>query len=124
MSDGSERRIKRVLVVDDDDLSQELMAAVLGEIGYVYEAAHNGQEAVEKALRGDFDLVLMDLRMPMMGGYTAAKQIHEVKKDLPIIALSAYAVLHDPSRCQDAGISKFISKPIDVAELKEWIQTA
>ncbi|MBF0571796.1 MAG: response regulator [Candidatus Omnitrophica bacterium] len=118
-----EKKTKRILVVDDDGLSQELMAIVLDALGYSYESAKNGKEAVEKALKQDFDLVLMDLRMPVMNGYDAARKIHEVKENLPIYALTAHVLDYVPSKCRDAGMTGIFPKPIDVPKFNEWLKT-
>lgn len=117
----AKEKIKRVLIVDDHESSQQLMIFLLGGLGCDHESAWNGQEAVERALAKDFDLVLMDLRMPVMDGYEAAREIHKVKKDLPIFALTAYAADDVPSKCLAAGMTGCMFKPVDIDKLKELI---
>jgi len=116
------KKIKRVLVVDDHASGQELMAFIFRDLGYDYESALNGNEAVKKALAKDFDLVLMDLRMPVMTGFEATQKIREVKKDLPIFAFTAHVMHEVSSKCKTAGMTGFIPKPLDIDQFKKWIQ--
>ena len=122
MVEKSKKKTKRVLVVDDHPSGQNLMAHVLCDLGYDYEAAWNGQEAVEKVLANNFDLVLMDLHMSKMSGYEATRKIREVKKDIPIFALTAYDADEVSSKCQAAGMTGIFSKPIDIDQFEKWIQ--
>jgi PAS domain S-box-containing protein len=82
----------RVLVVDDGDENRELVTVVLEEIGLRVEGAENGQVAVEKALRGDFAVIFMDVQMPVMDGFTATRQLRLGGIKTPIIALTAHAM--------------------------------
>ncbi len=116
------KKIKRVLVVDDHASGQELMAFIFRDLGYHYESALNGKEAVKKALAKDFDLILMDLRMPVMTGIEATQKIREVKKNLPIFAFTAHVMHEVSSKCKAVGMTGLIPKPLDVDQFKKWIQ--
>ncbi len=112
---------KKVLVVDDDDANQYLMQVILEELGCGFEIVANGRDAVEKARTGEFALIFMDLRMPLMNGYDATKAIREFNKDLPIIALTAHAMEWVPSQCYEIGMNDFISKPFNRDKIKEEV---
>ena len=98
------------------------MSYVLTELGYDYQSAWNGQEGVKRVLTEDFDLVLMDLRMPVMSGYEAVRKIRDIKKDLPIFALSADAINDISLKCKAMGFTGTFTKPIDIDHFKKWIQ--
>jgi len=112
---------KKVLIVDDDESNQYLMQVIMQELGCGFEIAPDGQVAVEKVKNGAFDLVFMDLRMPVMNGYEATKAIREFNKDLPIIALTAHAMDWVPSQCFSIGMNDFISKPYNRNKIKEEV---
>lgn len=111
---GEERlKDKKILVVEDSLDNQLLVDLYLGRSGARVEFAGNGQEGIEKVQQGLFDLVLMDIQMPIMDGYTATKELRKQGYDLPIIALTGYAMKEDQSKCIQAGCSDYVSKPID-----------
>ena len=112
---------KKILIVDDDEANQYLMQVILEEIGCKFEAALNGQEAVAKVKDGNFDLIFMDLRMPVMNGYDATKAIREFNQAIPILALTAHALEWVPSKCFEAGMNEFISKPYNREKVKEEV---
>ncbi len=107
-------RPAKVLLVDDGETNRNLVRIVLTRLGLEVEEAENGELAVAQALAGDFDLVLMDMQMPVMDGYTAATLLREQGFDRPIIALTANAMQGDEERCQEAGCSGYLTKPIDM----------
>lgn len=110
---------KSVLIVDDDMRNIYSLQVALEIEGVKTEIATNGQEAVNLIKAGkDYDVVLMDIMMPVMDGYEATRQIREQGKgDLPIIALTAKAMKGDKEKCLDAGASDYLSKPIDMDKL-------
>jgi signal transduction histidine kinase/CheY-like chemotaxis protein len=112
-----------VLVAEDNPLNQKLMRILLGKIGWMYEMASNGQDAVEKVKKHDFDLILMDVQMPVMDGYEATKNIRELGSKAPIIALTAHAFKEEEERCRAAGMDDFIAKPIEIRALEEKART-
>ena len=103
--------MKRILVAEDNDSNFILMTYILKKY-YQYDRAKNGQEAVEMAGRTDYDIVLMDIKMPVMDGLEATKKIKEMHPNLPIIALTANAFDSDRQLAFDAGCDDFLSKPV------------
>lgn len=103
--------MKKILVAEDNDSNFILMTYILKK-HYEYERARNGQEAVELVKNGQFDIVLMDIKMPVMDGLEATKKIKATHPDLPIIAVTANAFDSDRQLAFDAGCDDFLSKPI------------
>ena len=103
--------MKKILVAEDNDSNWMLMTYVLKR-SYEFSRAKNGQEAVNMALSEPFDVVLMDLKMPVMDGLEATRQIKAKLPDLPIIALTANAFDSDRQMAFDAGCDDFLSKPV------------
>ncbi|MEY8321099.1 response regulator [Lachnospiraceae bacterium 46-61] len=115
---------KRILLAEDNDLNWEIAEDILSEAGFELERAENGQICVEKFQKSDisyFDVILMDIRMPVMSGYDAAKTIRAMKEradvNLPIIAMTADAFSEDIQHSLECGMNEHISKPIDVDRL-------
>ena len=109
----------RILVVDDGNTNRKLICFVLQQAGASVEQAENGQEAVDLAASGSFDLILMDMQMPVMDGYTATRILRERGIDCPIVAITAQAMKGDREKCKTAGCSDYISKPVDTDLLLE-----
>ena len=103
--------MKKILVAEDNDSNFILMTYILKKY-YQYDRAKNGQEAVEKVESGDYSIVLMDIKMPVMDGLEATKIIKEKHPDLPVIALTANAFDSDRQLAFDAGCDDFLSKPV------------
>ena len=103
--------MKKILVAEDNDSNFILMTYILKKY-YQYERAKNGQEAVEMVDKDNFDIVLMDIKMPIMDGLEATRAIKEKHPDLPIIALTANAFDSDRQLAVDAGCNDFLSKPV------------
>lgn len=124
-------RTGRILVVDDNTINRRLVSAVLTPAGNTVVDASSGEEALRRLEIEDFDLVLMDLNMPVMNGLEATAKIRALpspKGQVPVIALSASAMAEEIARCRDAGMNGHVSKPIDVPQLlrtvSETIQRA
>ena len=111
----------RILVVEDNSINQKLMGFLLGQLGCVHEIAANGQDAVDKVGKYEYDLILMDVQMPVMDGYEAAKNIRESGCAVPIIALTAHALKEDKEKCCAAGMNDFIAKPVEINELRQKV---
>ena len=109
----------RVLVVDDAEENRELIQLVLEDVGLEVSGAENGQVGADMAVAGGFDLVLMDMQMPVMDGYTATRLLRERGYERPIIALTANAMKGFERKCLDAGCSGYLPKPIDIDHLIE-----
>ena len=106
-----------ILLVEDNALNQEVAKRMLQRTGAVVTLAEHGGEAVELATTRDFDLILMDLQMPIMDGFEATRRIRPVRPDLPIIALSAAVMEADRNDAREAGMNDHLAKPIDTGKL-------
>ena len=119
---------KRILLAEDNDLNWEIAEEILSEAGFELERAENGQVCVEKfsgSEIGYYDIILMDVRMPVMNGYDATKAIRALERadvGLPILAMTADAFSDDIQRCLDCGMNEHIAKPIDVNRLTQILR--
>ncbi|MBN2519462.1 MAG: response regulator [Bacteroidales bacterium] len=105
---------KTILVVDDEYMNYLLFEAILEETNSKVIHAMNGEIAIEVCLSNtNIDLVLMDLKMPVVNGYEATKIIKEKRKNLPIIAQTAYTASEDYNKCMNAGFDEYIPKPVE-----------
>lgn len=113
----------KILLVEDNLMNQELATSLLNTVGLTTMIANNGKEALDILKPGSFDLVLMDLQMPIMDGLTATKEIRDREdryfKEVPILAMSARAFQKDKEECFEAGMNSYIVKPIDPSLLYE-----
>jgi PAS domain S-box-containing protein len=113
-----ERTKYKVLLAEDNIINQKVALKILSYAGYLTEAVGNGLEAVEAVKNNDYNIVLMDVQMPEMDGFTATQKIRQFedeKSKIPIIAITAHALMGDKEKCIAAGMNDYISKPI-VAE--------
>ena len=115
---------KHILLAEDNELNREIASEILQQYGFTLETAENGAAAVERlknAAPGEFDLVLMDVQMPVMDGYTATRQIRALDdspyKAIPIIAMTANAFEEDKREALACGMNGHIAKPFEVGEL-------
>ena len=126
--DLSALRGARILLVEDNELNQEVAAGLLTEGGFRVDIADNGQIAVERVQQTAYDLVLMDMQMPVLDGVSATREIRQWPgcTALPIVAMTANAMQQDKERCLAAGMNDFITKPIEPDELwaalQRWIK--
>ena len=102
-----------LLLVEDNELNQEVACELLGDAGFIVDVAENGQVALDKVAAARYDLVLMDMQMPVMDGLTATREIRSRNYDMPIVAMTANALQGDRERCVDAGMNDHLAKPID-----------
>jgi PAS domain S-box-containing protein len=124
---GPSHRSLRVLLAEDVRANQKLIVSILSRRGHVVEIAQNGREAVDLAKRATFDVILMDVQMPIMDGFQAtailrSQEPHEADR-MPIVAMTAHAMRGDRERCLAAGMDAYISKPIDSRRLIELIES-
>lgn len=115
---------KRILLVEDNELNQEIAQTILEDAGFMVETANDGVEAVKKmeqAVPGQYDLILMDIQMPVMNGYEAAKQIRSLKNretaSVPIVAMTANAFEEDREKSYEAGMNGYLAKPVSAEAL-------
>jgi CheY-like chemotaxis protein len=105
---------KTILIVDDEYVNFLLFEAILEDTGTKLIHASNGEKAVQECLKNnDIDLVLMDIKMPVLDGYEATKKIKETRKNLPVIAQTAYTASEDYYKCMSSGFDEYIPKPIE-----------
>ncbi len=126
--DGRDFAGKRILLAEDNDLNWEIAQEILSEEGFALERAENGKICVEKFEQsepGTYDLILMDIRMPVMSGYDAAKAIRALERpdrNLPILAMTADAFSDDIQHCLACGMNEHIAKPIDIGRLTQILK--
>ena len=125
----SDFRGRRILLVEDNELNSEIAVELLNAYGFVVDTAENGAEAVEKVKNstpGNYDLVLMDVQMPVMNGYEATKQIRALNDPalagITILAMTANAFNEDRKKALECGMNGFLSKPIVIEELIGTLQ--
>ncbi len=111
----------RILLVDDGSTNRKLISLVLRKAGADVVTAENGQIGVRKAMADSFDLILMDMQMPVMDGYSATRKLRESGGKLPIIALTAHAMAGDEQKCRRAGCTAYLCKPIKADRLLQAI---
>ena len=116
---------KKVLVVDDNQDSRELVVKVLKNKGYEIIEAIDGEEAVEKAIAQKPDLILLDISIPKLNGYEVTRILKgkEDVKDIPVVALTAHAMKGDRLKALEAGCEGYITKPINVRELPAQVKS-
>ena len=119
-------RLLRVLLAEDTPANQKVVTFILNKRGHHVEVAENGQQALTAVCQQDFDVVLMDLQMPVMDGFQATQAIRKLadprRARLPIIAVTAHALKGDAERCLAAGMDGYLSKPVQREELLELIE--
>jgi signal transduction histidine kinase/AmiR/NasT family two-component response regulator len=117
-----------ILLVEDNELNQEVAVGLLEDGGFLVDIANNGQEALNMLPQKAYDVILMDMQMPVMDGITATMEIRKDAhyKDLPIVAMTANAMEQDKQKCLEAGMNDHVSKPVEPDELfralLKWIK--
>jgi two-component system, sensor histidine kinase and response regulator len=124
------RRSERILLAEDNPTNQVVATRLLEKMGFAVVAVANGQDAVRALEAGPFDLVLMDLQMPVMDGFEATRAIRDPRsavrnRRVPIVAMTAHALKGDRERCLEAGMDDYVSKPVDPKKLamvaERWV---
>jgi CheY-like chemotaxis protein len=106
-----------VLLAEDIPENQKLITKYLMRTGLTVDIADNGQIALDMADRVEYDLIVMDVQMPVMGGLEATKELRQKGINIPIICITANAMREDKQRCLEAGADKYFTKPIDLRRL-------
>lgn len=117
-------RVSRVLVIEDNPLSRELVSAVLESLGCDVVTAGSAEEGLELAQSLELDLILLDLRLPGMSGYEAIRMIrdHPVLRSVPVVAVTAQAMQGDEASALRAGFDAYLTKPIDNRRLRDLVR--
>jgi two-component system sensor histidine kinase/response regulator len=121
-----DRREPKILLVDDDELSRRMMELLLTGEGYNYDTASNGKEAISSVQSQSFDIVLMDLQMPIMDGFEATRKIRAWEAEsghTPIVALTAMLLDDEIQNCLSAGMDGCIEKPFNTEQLFQLIES-
>ncbi len=117
-----------MLVVEDNEINQQVVKEMLEEAGLVVDVAEHGRAALAKLAGATYDLVFMDMQMPVMDGVTATREIRKIDRlrDLPVVAMTANAMEQNRRQCIEAGMNAFLAKPIDPEQvwdtLRRWIR--
>lgn len=118
------RKNYKILLAEDNIINQKVAIRMLNSSGYKVDAVMNGEQAINIYSDQDYDLILMDVQMPEMDGFTATKKIREMdppKNSIPIIAITAHALVGDRERCLEAGMNDYVSKPIMAKDIVQII---
>jgi CheY-like chemotaxis protein len=120
-------KIKKILLAEDNDINRMIATIVLKSNGYHITEVMDGKEAVAELKKNFYDLVLMDMQMPFMGGLEATKIIRKkINNQIPIIALTANEIKMEKERCVQAGMNDFLMKPFDekdlISVITKWLK--
>ncbi len=108
---------KRILIVDDDDEIRELLEFDIGTSGYLTDTAKSGEEGLKKALENHYDMIILDVMMPKMDGYTVCKNIRLSRLNVPVLMLTAKGTITDKTTGFDCGADDYLVKPFEVQEV-------
>ncbi|MFW5756781.1 MAG: response regulator [Tangfeifania sp.] len=123
MDKKPDKNPKIILIAEDDDTSYALLQVYLAKGNYRLLRAVNGKQTIEMVKENPgISLILMDLKMPVMDGYEATREIKKMNKDLPVIAQTAYALAGDSQKALDAGCDDYVTKPISKEELLDKVE--
>ncbi len=118
------KRPAPILVVEDNPINQKVLATLLRKRGYEVDVANDGAQAVQRATENEYGLILMDLQMPVLDGYEAARLIRSFTRSAcpPIIAVTAHTLNGEKQQCLEAGMNGYLPKPVDSHELIECVE--
>ena len=115
---------RRLLVVDDEEVIREACQRILTRAGYTVETAVDGQKAVESLRRTDFDLVLLDIKMPVMDGMQVMDVLRKEQPDVKIVVITGHGTVHTAVQAHRAGAANFLAKPFSPSELRQAVRFA
>ena len=113
--------VATILVVDDEENAREGLTKILSKEGYAVDMASNGKEAIETLRRQSFDLVITDMRMPLMDGFEVLREIKKMNENIGVIMITAYGEVESYLEAINMGAFEYINKPVRVNELKRVI---
>ena len=111
-----------MLLAEDTRANQRLVVRILGKRGHAVSVAEDGCRAVEMVQNDDFDVILMDVQMPVMDGFEATRAIRAIEPSIPIIAMTAHAMKGDHERCLASGMNAYVPKPVNSQELIRLVE--
>lgn len=117
----SATQLANILVVDDEENARKGLSMILAKEGYAVEMAANGKEAIDALKRLSFDLVITDMRMPLMDGFEVLREIKKMDEDIGVIMITAYGEVESYLEAMNLGAFEYINKPVRVNELKRVI---
>lgn len=112
----------KVLVVEDNPLNMELVIEILLTRGFTVHEALDGEEAIKKVESEDYDLILMDIELPGLDGVEVTKILKTRNKNIPVVALTSYAMKGDRERFMKAGFDEYLSKPLDISDFLKRLE--
>lgn len=112
----------KVLVVEDNPLNMELVIEILLARGFTVHEALDGEEAIKKTESEDYDLILMDIELPGLDGVETTKILKTRNKNIPVVALTSYAMKGDRERFMKAGFDEYLSKPLDISDFLKRLE--
>jgi CheY-like chemotaxis protein/HPt (histidine-containing phosphotransfer) domain-containing protein len=117
----------KILLAEDDLISRRLIKILIDKIGYNIKTVENGQQVIEEMKNNDYDLILMDIQMPVLDGLEATKKIRDMESSeklrrVPVIAVTAHAMVGDREKCLNSGMDDYMTKPIEEVELIKKIK--
>lgn len=115
---------KKILIVDDDKNICEVLSDILAEVGYLIKTASNGKEALEKIRQEPFNLVITDIKMPIMDGMSLLQEIERTHKDIEVILITSYGNQGQQVEATRLGAYEYLNKPLNLDQLKEIIEQA
>ncbi len=121
-NNNDETGMTKVLVVEDNPLNMELVVEILTSRGFAVHEAIDGEEAMKKIEKEDYDLILMDIELPGLDGVEVTKMIKKRYVKTPVVALTSYAMKGDRERFLAAGFDEYLSKPLDVSDFLKRLE--
>jgi len=112
----------KVLVVEDNPLNMELVIEILAARGFTVHEAINGEDAIKKAEADNYDLILMDIELPGIDGVEVTKILKAKNKNVPVVALTSYAMKGDRDRFLAAGFDEYLPKPLDISDFLKRLE--
>lgn len=110
-----------IISIEDHKQTRDMLVTMVQQMGHTAESACDGESGVETVIAGNFDLVLMDIMMPGIDGREATKQLRTAGINLPIIAVTANAMIGEREKCIDAGMTDYLTKPVTFEQLQEMV---
>ena len=116
--------VRKILVADDEEVTRDLFKRLIPRLGHEIYTASNGQEALEMIRENNFDLLIMDLKMPVMDGMELLDRIHQLGKEIPTVVITGYATMEITKQALEAGCIDLVIKPFSLEDIQRAIKKA